>query len=715
MEEALGALRTLRAHASDLKRGEIPKHSDFSSQTLLYLFGSVIFGAILGAIFWPLLFRHSEGGALHDAYLGAIVGFWLCGMWPLIKAIRFFLTHFRLPPPGFLATFRDGQKALCVLLTAWVLTWGINAAYPWVVNPWQSKAWPWVTSTLPLHTTPLQSDNNKKQEKSAKTATSAYHTHPSARDIGARKPTGQNRQEATKNQISPKPATPTIPWYINVVLWLCLASGVTHIVTKVSAYRAKRYHARMAKTSTSQLPALSTLPFRLWLGESTGTLANRSHGANIAPRQGVTLPLADACQNILVLGAIGSGKTTRAMHPLLMQLLDQNCGGLIFDVKADFERAVQAMAKTVGKEVTVIGVGHYGINLLAGLSPEVAASFLKSLFLLNGKHSGDSFWTETATELCRNILGILSFLPDNYHLQGLYRYIFDREYQVLIDDKLMSIYQDLPESQRRHLEAYSNYQSQIFDKFDDKVKASVHATVAQVLSPFNHPSLIEAFCESSAKQIDLHGLLDGNICLVNLPLSIWGLGGKIVYTLIKLRFYNLMQRRLSEPTWNQDRPVFFMCDEFQEIVSANQDGLSDLNFWDKSRSSKTIGIISGQAISSFYAAIGSHDLTHALLQNFRQKICFRTEDLTTLKYFNDLTDKVEVEKITYSHTSGKQKHHEQTFASKSSSSTENISFVEKTILNPQLFRQLNPNQAVAMLSVNGISMDDVLEVMPILI
>jgi hypothetical protein len=33
-------------------------------------------------------------------------------------------------------------------------------------------------------------------------------------------------------------------------------------------------------------------------------------------------------------------------------------------------------------------------------------------------------------------------------------------------------------------------------------------------------------------------------------------------------------------------PGFFMCDEFQEIISANREGISDMNFWDKSRSSK---------------------------------------------------------------------------------------------------------------------------------
>lgn len=51
-----------------------------------------------------------------------------------------------------------------------------------------------------------------------------------------------------------------------------------------------------------------------------------------------------------------------------------------------------------------------------------------------------------------------------------------------------------------------------------------------------------------------------------------------------------------------------------------KEGLSDLNFWDKSRSSKTVGIISAQSVSSFYAAIGSWDVANTILQNFRQKL-----------------------------------------------------------------------------------------------
>jgi type IV secretory pathway TraG/TraD family ATPase VirD4 len=174
-----------------------------------------------------------------------------------------------------------------------------------------------------------------------------------------------------------------------------------------------------------------------------------------------------------------------------------------------------------------------------------------------------------------------------------------------------------------------------------------------------------------------------------------------------------MQQRTAQPHWNQDRPVFFMCDEFQEVVSANKDGLSDLNFWDKSRSSKTMGIISAQAVSSFYAAIGDRDIAHALLQNFRQKLCFRTEDATTLNYFHHLADKVEVERKSHSTTHGRQSNPGQCSDSTSHSSTENVTLVEKAVLSPQLFRNLSPDGVVASLSVKGHSRDDVIQVMPV--
>jgi hypothetical protein len=62
------------------------------------------------------------------------------------------------------------------------------------------------------------------------------------------------------------------------------------------------------------------LPFGLWLGQSTGLLTALGHGAGLVGGYPVVLGLQDAAQNIAIFGGIGSGKTTRAVQPLLVQL-----------------------------------------------------------------------------------------------------------------------------------------------------------------------------------------------------------------------------------------------------------------------------------------------------------------------------------------------------------------------------------------------------------
>jgi type IV secretory pathway TraG/TraD family ATPase VirD4 len=439
--------------------------------------------------------------------------------------------------------------------------------------------------------------------------------------------------------------------------------------------------------------------FRLWLGSSSGKLIDLWHKSGIAKNQQVVLDEKDACQNILVLGGIGSGKTTCVMQPTLLQCLDQKCGGLIFDIKGDVKHAVAQFAAATGGKLILLGHGHCNINLLAGLTPEVAASFLKSAFLLNGKGNSDSFWVDTATELCRNTLGILSFLPQHYSLQELYQYLFNPNTRDSVDEAANALLGTLEKPQRRLLNAYRRYHEIIFAQFDQKIKSGVNATIAQALSPFTHPNLLDAFCSTEDSMVKMEDLLTGSVYMVALPLSIWGLGGKVAYTFIKLRFFNLMQNRNQiESTFKN--PVFFMCDEYQEIVSANHEGLSDLNFWDKSRSSKTVGIISSQSIASFYAALGNHDISNAILQNFRQKLCLRTEDPTTLRFIENLIGRARVKKLSV--TEGANAHYSNT-----------ISDAREGVVDAQLFRELDPNQAVAILSLAGQSMDDVLTLMPV--
>lgn len=622
---------------------------------------------------WIFNFGGRRAGDIAWSIGGAIT--WALLLLPFVKIAWIAIRHWQRPDFSLLRYFSFAQQVTAIGTLAFIMTLYLKELLPQWLALWQNKLAPALSDTFPL----IKKFSNSN-------VFIINHHLPHAAQVQS------------------------IHWTFHqfIEIWLTLTVLVGAIMYGLARQKTvtkplQRYNKNKAFQHVKQLP------LGLWLGESTGHLASLSHKAGIAPRQQVALFNDDLAQNILILGGIGSGKTTRAVHPLLVQLLDQQLGGLIFDIKGDFYKAVCHFAAMTQRHFTVLGTKDRPVNLLAGLSPEMAASFLKSTFLLNGNRT-ETFWVDTATELCRNVLGILSFIPHYYSLQGLHRYLFDEAWQSLCHDELCSIVDSLDKRQNRLLEGYQHYEKDIFSRFDEKVKAGVKATIAQVLAPFNHPDLIDMFCTESPEGARLEEAINGEIFLVDLPLAQWGLGGKVAYMLIKLRFFNVMQQRTIQSEWNQTNAVFFMCDEYQEIVTANKDGLSDLNFWDKSRSSKTIGIISAQSVSSFYAALGDRDLTHALLQNFRQKICFRTEDQNTIDYLNRLMGTVEVPKVTQSHSSGSTSSWQNSSSHNSTSisySTEN-----RQLLDGQFFRTLPSEYALAILSSRTGGLDDVLKMKP---
>jgi type IV secretory pathway TraG/TraD family ATPase VirD4 len=230
------------------------------------------------------------------------------------------------------------------------------------------------------------------------------------------------------------------------------------------------------------------------------------------------------------------------------------------------------------------------------------------------------------------------------------------------------------------------------------------------LQPFAHPDLVDAFSTvEGADVVNWSDILAGQVFVVDMPLKRWGLGGRVAYLFIKLRFFALVDARQSTVT-RDDAPVFFLCDEYQDIVSADrQGGLSDLNFWDKSRSAKLVGVISWQGMASIYAALGDRDVAAAIEQNFRQKLFFRSEDEHTLNHIAHIFGRVEIERVNSSRgtSSGK----DQTTRSETSSTTH----TEKSLVDAQVVRQLSADEAVAILSIGGRSTDDVIRMRPIYI
>lgn len=512
-------------------------------------------------------------------------------------------------------------------------------------------------------------------------------------------------------------------------LYLGIALGITALVVGAFVVFAISMGSNSSPNRGKRLPTViaeGSLPFTLDLGTSTGKLAKLEHGAAIAAGQSIRLVGDEASQNLVAYGGIGSGKTTRFVNPVVLQALQQDCGMFVCDIKGDYGDTLRELALRANREIETIGLAAKPFNLLAGLTPEVASSFIKSALLLAGNTNAESaIWNEVGTELARNALGVLSFVPEHYTLTGLFNYLFNEAFHKSLEDPVNQVYerlsneaQDLSnpthaesENQRVLLQRYADYETNVFDTFDSKVKSGVKFQLSSILSLFTMPEIERTFCAHGSDHIHLEETLDGKVFLLDLPIQKYGLGAKTIYTFMKLRFFSVINQRRVEPTWNQTRSVVFVCDEYQEIVSIARGALSDLNFWDKSRSAKCVGVISAQGIESFRAAIGSNSLTDAFLQNFRQVICFRTEDRATIERMTYLLGQVEVERKNRSRSTSRSS--SVTNSSTGHSETSSLNQQLQATINPQLIRTLRVGEALANLSIGGESYDDIIATSPV--
>lgn len=450
------------------------------------------------------------------------------------------------------------------------------------------------------------------------------------------------------------------------------------------------------------------------IGNCNGFFKARGHVAAMTSGLPAFIPPADVCKNIWIAGGIGSGKTASAINVILFQILNQDCSGLVFDIKGDFRRELDHIAGWSQREYTVIGDGGKTLNLFRGITPEVAASFLKSCFIASGSSSGDgAFWADTATNYCRNLLQLIQLAGEEYSIAGLADLVFsaDRRQDALAAARKRELAGEFDKRTMRIWAATLSYMVETVENWDDKFRGNVQGTCEAVLNPFIHPDLVDAFSTESAHgEANLYDLLnEKSLFLVNLPRAKFGVNGaRYAYLLIKLRFMTMMAERRSRPELNQDRYVAFFCDEYQGIV----DAISDTDFWDKSRSSRCFGVVSMQGYSSLIQAVGDEKAAAAIFQNWRQRLIFRTEDQATIELAQRLLGEVDVHiKSGSSSTSTSTSSGAGQGAggkSVSNSYSESTSIQRQSLFAAQEFRGLPIGYALFIGNIDGRASDDVL-------
>src|SRR6202521_6184729 len=194
------------------------------------------------------------------------------------------------------------------------------------------------------------------------------------------------------------------------------------------------------------LPRARPLPrYPLPARRSTPTLVlGETHFASTPGRSPdptwLTIPQRGLYTGVMIVGAVGTGKTSACMYPYVDQLVrfraddpDRKLGGLVLEVKGYFCRQVRSMLTQAGRPDDYLEVGlDTGVcynPLHNDLDPYAVAYAIATLLNnLFGK-SKEPFWQQAYTDLLKFVISLRRITDGYTTLAEVYRYIIE-------DDKI---------------------------------------------------------------------------------------------------------------------------------------------------------------------------------------------------------------------------------------------------------------------------------------
>lgn len=376
----------------------------------------------------------------------------------------------------------------------------------------------------------------------------------------------------------------------------------------------------------------------------------------------VVIPKNGMFQNFLITGTIGTGKTASVMYPFLKQALfykpyseEEKAGMLILDVKGNFYAEAVKYAKECGRADDIVLIQLDGEEKYNPLhKPELehvdlAGRSKTVLELFNSGSKGEAFWDIKAGQMMTECVRLLRLVDDYVSLAMIHRLVTDNEYLAKKIDLLKAMESEgQVESDDFDYKNCINYFESEFCSEAETTIETIKACVTQMTAFFASSERINrAFCPTE-DEVTFTGfeecINNGKIVVLAMNKAQYPEVAKTIAAYLKLDFQSEVQQRTSKDRKipiNQVRPLFFICDEYQEFVTKN-----DGAFYGLSRESKCCAIVSSQSYTSLLQTLGIKEAFDTLIQNLINKIWLRTDDELTVQKAQFLTGKEEKEKFS---------------------------------------------------------------------
>lgn len=367
-------------------------------------------------------------------------------------------------------------------------------------------------------------------------------------------------------------------------------------------------------------------------------------GKEIDSNVDVVLPEKGLYQNILITGAIGSGKTSSAMYPITKQLIaykanskEDKLGMLILDVKGNYYYEVMKYARQYGRENDVIPIeisGKYKYNPLdkKSLKASVIANRLKTILLLFSPNNSESYWIDKSETVLTEAIKLCRLYNNNYvTFNEIHNLITNADYYTskvaLLRQKFIN--NEFSEFQTYNLLSAINFFEKEFFSLDSRTMNILKSEITRITNCFvSDANVSKTFCPSEADN-NFEGfdsvIHSGKIVVLNMNINEYRNLSKIIATYLKLDFQTEVLRQLSSSN-PIIHPVAFISDEYSEYVSA-----TDANFFSQSRESKCINVVSTQSYTSLLNALNNKYSVEVIVQNLVNKLWFRSDDIFTIE------------------------------------------------------------------------------------
>jgi hypothetical protein len=389
---------------------------------------------------------------------------------------------------------------------------------------------------------------------------------------------------------------------------------------------------------------------RLVLGE----LQNPDGTRSAKPRF-LCLPEKGMYGGIFVCGATGSSKTKGAHNPFLAQLIrmhasdpSRKLAGLVIDAKGTDSDFVLEQCRLAGRkddyyEISLRSGVRYNPLARADLSAPALGGHVGDVIAnYEGQTVNDPFWREAAKDLATKVIQLIRLA------EGREPTMVDL-YKVSTSTDLFKAWLDAAEARvkggkgdKRELASVRFWYEAKLASMDPRLRGSIAAGLNGLCALFDVPAIEKVFCPPAGEET-FRGFQDalahGLVVALRVPRSDLKNVAEVVATLTKLNFQDAVLGRLARDTEApaEDRPVFFVADEYDAIITQPADGI----YLSKCREARACNVILTQSHESIVAKLRNEHVAEQLLGQLRTKIWLCAEDHYTARKAADLCGEVE--------------------------------------------------------------------------